>query len=47
MYVDLCRVEVPVVVVIPAAVFGICNKDSGSRVEGGSRELGGVVAALD
>ncbi len=47
VYVDLCRIEVPVVVIIPAAVFRVCNKDPGSWVEGGTRELGGVVAALD
>ena len=36
VYVDLCRIEVPVVVIIPAAVFRVCNKDPGSGVEGGA-----------
>ena len=47
VYVDLCRIEVPVVVIIPAAVFRVCNKDPGSGVEGGTGELGGVVAAFE
>ena len=47
VYVDLCRIEVPVVVSIPAAVFRVCYKDPGSGVEGGAGELGGVVAAFE
>ena len=39
MYGDLCRIEVPVIVIIPAAVFRVCNKDPGSWVEGGTCEL--------
>ena len=47
VYVDLCRIEVSVVVIIPAAVFRVCNQGPGSGVEGGTRVLGGMVAALD
>ena len=47
MYGDLGRIEVSVIVVIPAAVFRVCNQEPGSGVEGGAGELGGVVSAFE
>ena len=44
MNVNLLGVEIPAIVVVPSAVFWVCNKGSGAGVESCPRERG-VVAA--